>query len=639
MSGLRLPVHSVIASSLLFAATIFLCIFLIACEGNKDQGSLIAPPNITDPQWVEQSEPRAKVAVVFVHGLFGNTLGTWTGANGKTFFQHLTDSAQVGSKVDIFAFGFTSNMLDAGSLDIREASNKLHESLQFKGVNDYPVIVFVTHSMGGLVVLRHVISHPEIADRVPLILLYAAPQEGAQIATIANIVANNPALANMFPADRNIYLQQLSDDWGRLPRRPNVICGYEKLATNGVMIVPWTSATRFCDDAPAAIEGADHINIVKPDRAEHASVILLVNALNRYVMGKNFEARLETPDFLPDGDRVLLKMDSRQRRARLVNSGRMKLNFTIAEISDPALYIVPEDTPKEIPGQRTQDLTVSLLHGATAQAYRFILLSDMPSRQVVEVRVPDLVALSASRAQLNDKVAFALNEYLADSNNAQRLANAPPGDSRVLDETVQVVFDAVAKESPGLPVSSNWLLTADALTSANWPQLALTALRRAEMATPSLATTPSAQRLAGIVASQAGATRVFTTTQTPTVEPKPPEARRWLDSQQLNNSAKLATRLQTIPTLRGFGLSLEGDIHQFRGDPTAARKAYMSAASIERSPSISTRIMALELVGPAGKTEKNVTAGDKSGSFKDVAKKANAPVSKLDVTKKAIGGP
>ena len=67
------------------------------------------------------------VAVVFVHGLFGDTLGTWTHANGGTFFKYLKASPQVGAQVDVFAFGFTSKMLGSGSLDIREAANKLHE--------------------------------------------------------------------------------------------------------------------------------------------------------------------------------------------------------------------------------------------------------------------------------------------------------------------------------------------------------------------------------------------------------------------------------------------------------------------------------------------------------------------------------
>jgi pimeloyl-ACP methyl ester carboxylesterase len=168
--------------------------------------------NATDPQWVIQAAPHAKVAVVFVHGVFGDTLGTWTNDNGETFFRLLRAQPDVGPQLDIFAFGFTSNMFERGSFDIREAANKLHDSLQYKGVLNYPTVVFVAHSMGGLVVLRDLLTRRELLDKVPLIVLYATPQEGAQIALIADYVAHNPALAQMLPADGNAYLQQLNDD-------------------------------------------------------------------------------------------------------------------------------------------------------------------------------------------------------------------------------------------------------------------------------------------------------------------------------------------------------------------------------------------------------------------------------------------
>lgn len=246
--------------------------------------------NVVEPRWVFKSNPRAPHAVVFVHGLFGDTLGTWTNDNGSSFFEHLRASKS-GDQFDVFAFGFTSKMLGNGSLDVRESANKLQQWLQFEGVTDYPSIAFVAHSMGGLVVLRHLISAPELAKKVPLVVLYATPQEGAQISVIADKVARNPALAQMFPADKNAFLQQLSDDWRRLPERPRVSCGYEKKPMGGVMIVPWSSATRFCDDTPVAIEDTDHSTLVKPAGPRHDSVVLLVNALHNHVLQRKVADR------------------------------------------------------------------------------------------------------------------------------------------------------------------------------------------------------------------------------------------------------------------------------------------------------------------------------------------------------------
>lgn len=246
--------------------------------------SVPAPaPNATDPRWVVQADPKAKRAIVFVHGLFGDTMGTWTNANGTRFFDHV-EKSRIGKQFDVFAFGYTSKMLGAGSLNIVEATGKLDQYLRFHGVLDYPSVTFVGHSMGGLVILRHLISDSELRRKVSLVALYATPQEGAQIAAIGDRVAKNPALAQMFPANGNAYLQQLDADWKRLQDRPHVACGYEKRPTAGVMIVPFESATRFCSGQAVAIEDEDHLSLVKPDRPEHPSVVLLVTALEQHVL-------------------------------------------------------------------------------------------------------------------------------------------------------------------------------------------------------------------------------------------------------------------------------------------------------------------------------------------------------------------
>jgi len=426
--------------------------------------------NATDPQWVSQANPPAKVAVVFVHGLFGDTLGTWRNDNGETFFRLLKSQPGVGDKVDVFAFGFTSNMFQPGSFTIQEAANQLHQSLQYKGVLDYPTIVFAAHSMGGLVVLRELLTRREMLGKVPLLVLYATPQEGAQIAAIADHVANNPALAQMVPADSNAYLQQLNDDWKSLADRPHVTCAYEKLATHGMLIVPWSSATRFCDGAPSAID-ADHIGIVKPDRLEHPSLVVMVNALNQFVMGKQLTAKLDTPDFLPEGDHFVFRMGDPfgTSMARLVNAGGSKLTFTLAQISDPHLYLTPDDTPRDILAKQMQPLHVVLTLGATAAEYRFVVQSDASPDRLVVVRVDNFAELAKKQADLLRSISHDVNGKLADPATVQRLGSLPPGEAKAAAEAevVGAVHDSVARSHPELPPSAQWLLAASALKAAN----------------------------------------------------------------------------------------------------------------------------------------------------------------------------
>jgi len=576
---------------------LFLCALLGACPQKPETGP-VKIANTNDPQWVVQQNPPAKVALVFIHGIYGDTLDTWKNASGRTFFDYLKSNPDVGPKVDMFAFGYTTNMIKDGSFDIREAANKLQATLQYKKVLDYPAIVFVAHSMGGLVVLRNLLGNRDLIKKTKLVVLYATPQEGAQISAIANVVAKNPALVQMFPADANGFLQELNDDWKRLAKRPPVKCGYEKLPTYGVVIVPWSSATRFCDGAPSAIANADHITIVKPDRAEHDSVVLLVNALNEHVLGASVVARLETPDFQENGNDYVYDMldPSGRNAARLVNSGGTALNYTLAQISDNQFHLWPDDTPRQIEPHQTERLHMALGYGALAREYRFVLKTDVTPDRTVIVRVPGVDNVRAKQAALMQSVSREINAYLADDNNAKELAALAPGSPLASEKIVSVAGNAVAKEVPDLPEAAKWVMSAEVLAASNWPDLATIALRRAEKLSPKITTMPATRHLASVIAKQSGKPRVFANAETPTngaAAPRTNVLTNWITPGQSNDWFALASRLQGIPALKSNGLALEGDVWAAKGDQQAALQAYRGSAALHSTPSVAARIESL----------------------------------------------
>jgi pimeloyl-ACP methyl ester carboxylesterase len=559
--------------------------------------------NSTDPQWVP-SEPatRAKIAVVFAHGIFGDTLGTWQSDKNKSFFGYLKEAPGVGDKLDTFAFGFTSTMLKGsagGSLDIREAANKMHETLRYYKVLDYDAIVFVAHSMGGLVVLRELINHPELKAKVPLIALYATPQEGAEIARIGDMFITNSALRQMVPADGNGFLQQLSDDWARLNPKPNVVCAYEKAPTfDTTIVVNWSSSTRFCTEPGQAIGGSTHLSIVKPDRPTHDSVVLLVNALNQHVIGKMFGAKLETPDFVTEGDHLLYRVRSVSNNARLVNIGRGRLTLTVTELSDEKLFVTPREMPVEIPGEQTRPLGVHLLLGATANKYEFFLKTNEPAQRRVIVEITDLNALKEEGVILRDKVTTRFSAILSDPKNAS-FADLKPGDEKALGELSAAAFDVIKKEFPDADPLATWLLTANVLAGSNWPQISAAALRRAEANTRNIAAWPPAQSFAGQLAGQLGTKQIFVNAPTPEVKELPILAQTpyWTSKDQIANAEALAGLMKKFPTFRPYGLSLEGDILTARGDKQGAFRAYRESATLQDTPSLAWRVKTLDKGG------------------------------------------
>jgi len=66
---------------------------LVGCDKPNPSGNPVpAVPssspslNTVDPDWVFEPQRGKRPVVVFVHGIFGDTMGTWTNPNGATFF-------------------------------------------------------------------------------------------------------------------------------------------------------------------------------------------------------------------------------------------------------------------------------------------------------------------------------------------------------------------------------------------------------------------------------------------------------------------------------------------------------------------------------------------------------------------------
>jgi pimeloyl-ACP methyl ester carboxylesterase len=552
--------------------------------GRASEGDLT---NSTDPHWVEHHNPQAQVAVVFVHGIFGDTVGTWTHPNGTSFFDLIEKDPDLGSKVDTYAFGYPSKMVRAGSFDIQEAASRLHSRLQSDKITDYPAIVFVAHSMGGLVVMRELLTHRDVLERVRALVFFATPQEGAQIANIASHVANNPALAQMLPADQDGYLRLLNDEWKALPKRPPVECAYEKRKTKGFMIVGWSSATRFCDDSPLPID-EDHIGIVKPDRRGHDSYVLFSNALNKFVLNKSLVAKLETPDFYIDNDRAVLTISSPfgRRDVRLVNAGGTKLSYTLREFPDHSLYVAPGPGPSELGANSTQILQFVLGFGATESEYRFVLQSDAAPDLPVVVKFPDLPTIIARQGDAANKVLKDLQGVLNDPAKLQQLKQPPSGGPDPSDQIVQAVRESLAKQDPGLMEGGQWLQTAELMNAVNWPGLATRAIRNAVRVQPDLQNVASVRRLAARTSGLSGEQQVLAAV--------PPLHLNWDEMSlsptpfttpaSLERAADVAVKMQGIPGLAAHASSLRGDVRWAQGDRRAAVESYSDAVTIKASP-------------------------------------------------------
>jgi pimeloyl-ACP methyl ester carboxylesterase len=553
--------------------------------------------NTTDSQWVVQQQPTGRVAIVFVHGIFGDAIDTWKHSNGSTLFKLVDTVPGIAGQAEMLAYGFESHLFKAGSFDINQAANRLHLRLDFHGVLNYSKIVFVGHSMGGLVILRELLSHRDLLPRVPVVVFYATPQEGAQITEIARHILPNTALAQMTPAQHNALLQTIDTDWKNIPAadRPQIRCAYENEKTHGVLIVPWASATRLCDHGVPPIS-ADHLGIVKAPSAGHDTVAVLATALKQFVFNKALEPRLETPDFRAEGDRLVFDLTNAGVRhaARLVNAGGSSLRLTLAEVSDAGLHLWPDDTPKLLPANSTTNMHIALGLSARSQEYGFVLRTDeLPERRVT-VRVTDAAALRREQFRLMQSATGEINALLSDPVKGAQLRSAPAGDTEAPAAIIGAARAGVLKVNPELPESASWVMAAEALHAANWPGLAARALAAAEKVSPSAARAPGVRRLAAEAASLSGVSSVFSSAPTPTLAPadfaRMPTGNLLVAASGPDAAQQLASRMQQAPSLRVFGLSLQGDAQEAAGNIAGAQQSLQEAAKIRSTPSISRRL-------------------------------------------------
>jgi pimeloyl-ACP methyl ester carboxylesterase len=213
--------------------------------------------------------------IVFVHGLHGDH-DTWRAANGA-YWPQLVQTDPRFSRSDVVVAEYPTPS-SHGRLSTNQLAELLYQGLKQKRVWEHREIVFIAHSLGGLLTEEMLLNHPADAAHVPFIVAYATPHQGSFVASLAKIYDGDPLLTDLRDSNDNSFLMDLEQKWRSTDAvtRIHRLCAYETLDTasgEGVgrylrartRVVTYYSATYGCDvDTPPQKIVADHINIVKP---------------------------------------------------------------------------------------------------------------------------------------------------------------------------------------------------------------------------------------------------------------------------------------------------------------------------------------------------------------------------------------
>jgi predicted alpha/beta hydrolase family esterase len=214
--------------------------------------------------------------IIFVHGILSNGEKGWT-SKTKAYWPTLVSNEPEFTNFDIFVFSYSSNVWTA-DYTIDDATQMLMDNVMSKKLERYKTIVFVCHSMGGIIARRCIVKCEDaLAGKDIGLFLVASPSLGSKyanyVAPLAKIVGHSQA-HGLKTAESNQWLQGLDGDFFNVKERMRIrILGKEliehKLSASRRwirfgQIVTQYSAHRYFGN-PLKIPNSDHVTIAKPE--------------------------------------------------------------------------------------------------------------------------------------------------------------------------------------------------------------------------------------------------------------------------------------------------------------------------------------------------------------------------------------
>jgi triacylglycerol esterase/lipase EstA (alpha/beta hydrolase family) len=200
--------------AVLAATCAFVLCSLFGCDGSEK-------PSIDTTKEPEGSRyirrQNANTVVVFVHGVFGGAVGTWTNSLSGAYWPQLLADDPAFQNADVYVYSYATPYV-SHSYTIDE----LIENMRLILTNDevfkkHKRVVFLCHSMGGIIVRGFLKRYASNAPNVPLVYFFSTPTAGAHVAHLAQFLSKNPQLGGMLPANSENYVSNLERDWRAMP--------------------------------------------------------------------------------------------------------------------------------------------------------------------------------------------------------------------------------------------------------------------------------------------------------------------------------------------------------------------------------------------------------------------------------------
>jgi pimeloyl-ACP methyl ester carboxylesterase len=238
----------------------------------------------------------ADSVIVFVHGIRGNGITSWT--NKNVYWPELLTHDHTFDSSDIFVYSYPTGLW--ATLAIDELADNMRSVLDVNGVSKYSKIIFLSHSMGGVLTRAYLLNYRDIADKTAFAYFFATPTTASEAASVLGWALKNPQIEELRSMNPEDYLANLMRHWLDANFSFPSYCAYERKPTDGVMLVNMGSAAALCTRGLDPID-ADHIEIVKPEDQNSPSYV----AFKRAYMAVQSELLRRTTNTTTPGDSLV----------------------------------------------------------------------------------------------------------------------------------------------------------------------------------------------------------------------------------------------------------------------------------------------------------------------------------------------
>ena len=225
-------------------------------------------------EWIRK--PQAGISVVFVHGILSDGEACWRNENGSYWPELLKNEADFAS-LGIYLFTYQTGIF-SGTYRVSDVVDALKEWMRLDGVLESDRVVFVCHSLGGIVVRKFLVERTvELIQGKKEIALFlvASPSLGADyadwLAPVAQVFGHAQADALRF-VRQNHWLMDLDKEFTNLKEAGKLKIKGKELIEDKFLIFkgPWRkqvvepfAGARYFGE-PFKVPGSDHFSIAKP---------------------------------------------------------------------------------------------------------------------------------------------------------------------------------------------------------------------------------------------------------------------------------------------------------------------------------------------------------------------------------------